>query len=515
MLNIKGKIEQTSNILVERNLNDEKAEKETLKIMDENIKKYGDNVTNYINSKMLLTAPKDFFYKYDNPVKTAVSNLQRMLSQSGNSQIIQEAKANRANPKLRKNSFEELSSAYLNYTDSDVNGRALVKKFATKVEQKILKALVMNELVGLGPLEPLWQDTKITEIICNGPSDIQVEINGNIVPVKSCHFRDAEHLQNLIDVLYSSINKSITVNNPMERGRLSDNSRMMAIHKSVAPDGPNFNIRRHSEAYWGPSKVIETNEASPELMNYLGNLIYDGVSFLVVGGTGTGKTTLLDALTAYYRPNERIITLEDNLEMKPHPRKLLAAPMECVPSKPGSKSAGITMRDLVHASLQMRPEAIVIGEVTDGAAFDLCQALNTGHSGASTLHTNSAKDAMPRLMALVAQSGLVAGNETWNLIATAFDIVITVERFPQDGSRKITEVSEVGNEVVANKDGEYTLPVRPLWKFIADSEKTKETKKVTGTWEQVGELSQYTKDKHHLDLKKTLSDDDLKEITKL
>lgn len=470
----------------------------------------------YLSSEVLLKAPKNYFNKYDEFVKDTVAYIQEDLSKRNESNIIRNSKENPTNKEIQKSTIMTLGGRFIDYTGNNVHGRAMLKHLKTKEEKDILKALVINELIGLGPLEPLWNDTRITEIICNGPYDIQVEIEGNIHKVESCHFRDPNHLQNLIDVLYSSIDKQITRTNPMERGRLSDNSRMMAVHRIVAPDGPNFNIRRHSEAYWGPNEVLRTDTADIPLLTYLGNLIYNGISFLVVGGTGTGKTTLLDALTAYFRNDERIVTLEDNLEMKPHPRKLFSAPMECVDGKPGSlNEGGITMRDLVHASLQMRPEAIIIGEVTDGAAYDLCQALNTGHSGASTVHANDADASIYRLMSLVSQSGLIKGKQAYDLIASAFDIIITVERFPIDGSRKITSVNEVGNKVIRDKENNEILPTRKLWQYTADKDSYQMGKKVTGKWEQVNNLSDYTIQKHHLDLKTPKTWEELKNIAKL
>lgn len=485
-------------------------------ITEETSKNNTSDGVGYINSEILLRAPKNYFNKYDGYVKSTVLAIQNSLSQKGESNIISAVKKDPNNVSLKKRTYLKLESEFINYTGNTAPGSTMLRQLPTKLEKDILKALVINELIGLGPLEPLWEDTRITEIICNGPFDIQVEINGNIHQVKACHFRDADHLQKLIDVLYSSIDKAITRTNPMERGRLPDNSRMMAIHQVVAPDGPNFNIRRHSEDYWGPDEVIKTNTANKELLTYLGNMIYNGISFLVIGGTGTGKTTLLDALTAYYRPDARIVTLEDNLEMKPHPKKLFAAPMECVDGKPGAlNEGGITMRDLVHASLQMRPEVIIIGEVTDDAAYDLCQALNTGHSGASTVHANNAEDAIYRLMSLVSQSDLIKGKAAYDLIASAFDMIITVERFPIDGSRKITAVSEVGNKVTQDDEGNHILPVYPLWKFTADKDSYQKDAKVTGTWEEVGKLSEYTIQKHHLDLKTDLSWEELREIAKI
>lgn len=470
----------------------------------------------YLSSKVLLGAPKDFFNEYDEYVKQAVSALQDTIAQSdGGGAFLSAARKNREDKNLEAETFNRLDLEFTRFTQGMI-GRTISQRLKDSYKQIIWKAMVINELMGLGPLEPLRKDDSITEIMCNGPYDVQVEIGGNIRRVESCHFRDADHLQKLIDVLYQSIDKSISRNNPMDRGRLSDNSRLMVVDRVVAPDGPNLNIRRHSGDYWGPADILNTGASDKELMTYLGNLIYNDVSFLIIGGTGSGKTTLLNALTAYYRPDARIVTLEDNLEMKPHPKKLIAAPMETVPSKPGSQSPGITMRDLVHASLQMRPEVIIIGEVTDGAAYDLCQALNTGHAGASTVHANSAEDGVSRLVSLVSQSELIKGRAALDLIGAAFDVVITVERLDQlDKSRKIVAVSELADRPTRNEEnGEMELKLTPLWQFEANEE-LDENNKVTGKWVQVGELSEHTKKKHHLNLTKPMSWEELQRIARV
>lgn len=466
-----------------------------------------------INSDILLKAPDDFFVFYDKYVKEVVTRVQTSLAEDSTSETIAMSQADPTNEDLKKKARVNVTQAILKYADSSAGGKFLSRLTAS--EMKVINALVINEMLGIGPLEPLWNDTEITEIIANGPDDVQVEIRGQIHQVPSCHFRNADHLMDLIQRLYKSINKEVTRNDPLVKGRLHDKSRMYAVHPFVAPDGPNFNIRRHSNDYFTPERIIGFDTADKEVMAYLGNMIHSGASYLIIGGTGTGKTSLLDALTSYIRPDKRGLTLEDNLEMKPHPKKLWAASMETISPKPGSlNDQGITMRDLVRAATQMRPETIIIGEVTDAAAYDLCQALNTGHDGGSTVHANGSADGMRRLMSLVSQSGLVKEHAAYDLIASAFDIVITLKRFP-DGSRKIVEIGEVGYRPVTDDQGNRMLPIDPLWRFDTNIEMTREKGKISGVWTQVGELSDRTREKLYLDIKPELTWEELEEIAKL
>lgn len=221
----------------------------------------------------------------------------------------------------------------------------------------------------------------------------------------------------------------------------------------------------------------------------------------------------MSALTGFIPENERVITLEENLEMKPHPGKLIAAPMECIPAKAGSDSHGVNMRDLVRGSLQMRPDRILIGEVTDGAAYDLCQALNTGHSGMSTTHANNAVDSIQRLISLVSQEELVKGPAVLDLIGSAFDVIIVVDRM-KDGSRKIAEVVELGRTPMKAENGELTLEIIPLWDLELTELMDEEGKiKIAGKWTQVNDLSPYRQEKHRLNMYKKLSWNELLDLS--
>ena len=199
--------------------------------------------------------------------------------------------------------------------------------------------------------------------------------------------------------------------------------------------------------------------------------------------------------------------------MKPHPVKLLAAPMECVPAKAWDEGRrGTTMRDLVRSSLQMRPDCLIIGEVSDGAAYDLCQALNTGQYGGSTVHANDSVDAINRMRSLVSQEEFIRGPAVLDLIGSAFDIMIVVDRIA-DGSRKIVEVVELGRTPVRGENNELTLEILPLWEFDIKEVSENGSSKLVSSWKQVRDLSEYRQKKHRLHIQKKLSWEELLEIS--
>lgn len=480
--------------LIERNINDLK-------------KKYptgGIKASRYITTEVLIMAPAGYFDKYLNDVSRGVDYVRNKLADADKSDMIRTAQDNPTDDALQDRAFflvHSLASEFMKNSIWRETNRSIVVSF------------ICNEIVGFGRIDPLWRDRSIDEIMCNGPKDIQIEIRGEITKVPGCYFNNQAHLMELIDRLYGAIGKTVSMTTAMVKGRLHDKSRMYATHPVISPDGPNFSIRRHPEKFWAPNDLVQRNSASPEMMSYIGNLIYKGASVAITGGTHSGKTSLLNALTGFYKPRVRILTLEDNIEMKPNPKKYLAAAMECrAPAVDRPSDKGVSMRDLVKGSLQLRPDAIIVGEVTDDAAFDLCQALNTGHAGMSTIHANSSVEAIPRIASLIAQGGLVTAEGSLELISSAFDVVVSVKHFPLDGSRRIVSVDEVGSTPV-EINGRLTLPVYPLWKFI--DEGLNADGKVIGHWEQVGDISKERQERKLLNIEESLNWEDLKELSSI
>lgn len=820
--------------------------------------------------EILEAAPEDYFDKYLKDALFYSDLIRTRIAESDKSEMIAKAQANPTDDAIQDRAFGVVNTLALDLID---NYRG--------IEKKILLAMIINEILGFSVIDPLWRDKKIDEIICNGPFDIQIEIRGQLYKVPSCQFASVEHLEALLLRLFEGVGKVYSQTSPLIKGRLHDNSRIFATHPVVSPEGPNFNIRKHPDRYWTPSDLIEKNSASQELMEELGNMIYRGASFLIIGGTSTGKaeilstpiptpngwttigqikpndevfdhygniskvlaihpqspkqvyaveftnneiayvdanhnwyvssyksrdqqynkpplysvmtteeimqsklkvnnhfnfrvpvlkkavnyydedtietlpihpyllglwlgdgnsseamltglkedideynlffnsinlgnifkttdsenkqqwkidysnmrnklkdlnilqknknkedgsqkhipeiyktasiearklliaglidsdgwvdtkkgswvftntnerlvndyiqvaaslgyivnkgkkkqkyytydkkrksekpsweakittsdslgllprkvkqhkkifkdyisdsiltngeiaikniykvegrveemvcltvdspdntymsensfitthnTSLLNALTGYYKNDIRIVTIEDNIEMKPNPKKYLAAAMETRPARPDKKEdLGVTIRDLVRASTQMRPDAVIVGETTGPEALDLVNALNTGHFGASTVHANSEEEGLYRLSSLMGQTGEVVGDGALPLIAAAFDFFIYLEHFPIDGSRRIMSISEVAPRPRRDANGNLELPLNQLWRF--ETEGIDRNGKIVGKYKKVGEFSEERKRRRHLDLTDPLSWDELVELSKI
>lgn len=440
-----------------------------------------------IDLEVLRLAPYWFFDKYVEIVKKIVEITQRNISANGSqSALISQVKNDPTNIELKTKAFYFINQEFLNF---DNNNRTIEYSKFDEIDKKIILTSVFNEICGLDVLEPLMQDTTISEVICNGPFDVQVDINGKIMKIESCKFRDANHLNDLIVKLLSSINKEFTRKVRKVVGRLKDQSRVTAIHQIIAPAGPSLNIRRHHQDWFSPDDLLKNKTVSLQCLEWIGSHINAGLNILVAGATSSGKTTLFSALTGFCPNDERMLIVEENLEMKPCPTKLWGTPMEVV--QPMGDDPGTTMLELVEMTTQMRPAGIFVGEVKDKAAWALLNALNTGHFGGSTIHSNSAQDSVNRLVMLASQAELAKGEIIYELIASAFDLVIFVERDKEDGHRRILEVAEFGRYPII-ENGRMILPVKPIWKFIPDPNAKYIVKgdRKNGEWKKVGDLSQ-------------------------
>lgn len=459
----------------------------------------------FLTADALLEAKEGFFDRFYEHLPQATEKVRRGFSDKAD--ISLQVKKAMDNPSDIETLYESWGCV------SEIVMGALQDSPFSGADKLIFQHMVLNEILGLSVIDPLYREDRITEIIVNGPHDVQVEIEGQLHYVPACKFRDQKHLQNLFERMFSPLNKQVSRTTPQVKGRLADLSRVYAVDTAICPTGPMLNIRRHKESYTPPERFIEWGSASEELLEDIGNLIYNGASYLVVGGTGSGKTTLLSSLTGFIRDDQSVLTLEDNLEMKPAPHKMLRQALETMePRRDSALSDGVTMRDLVKGALQMRPNWIIVGEVTDGAAYDMVQALATGHSGASTLHTDSVEAGIGRLTSLVSQGGVMSGqSEALPLIGAAVDLMIMVERFPVDGTRKITQVAEVPSIPTRNEHGELVMELNMLWEFNGAG--IDERGRVVGEWKKVGEPSDYLRHKLHLGLDGVKTWEELRELS--
>lgn len=377
-------------------------------------------------------------------------------------------------------------------------------------------ASVINEILGLGPIEPLWMDDRISEIMVNGPHDIKVEIGGKLRDVKGAQFRDAEHLLNVCQQILGDIGREVNVQRPTADGRLPDGSRINVVHYVIAPGGPFLTIRRFPDTIFTIKELVTRNSMSEEIALEIGNLIYKGCSVIISGGTGSGKTSTLNAFSGAIPTDERVITIEDNLELRLNPTKHILA-MEAKQAG-ASGEGGTSIRDLVRNALRMRPDRIIVGEVRDEAAYDMLQAMNTGHDGSmTTVHANDPEGAIERLTNLISQIGDFPTERSLALLAGGVDIIIQIERF-EDGSRRVSSIAEVPSTI--ESDGKITkLSPSLLWEFkqegvekIVDADGV-ERDRIVGHYERVGELSDSLVRKHRLDKKDSLTLEQLYELS--
>lgn len=299
---------------------------------------------------------------------------------------------------------------------------------------------IIDEVIGYGPITRLIDDPTVTEIMVNGPSQVYVERNGRL-EITQIKFRDDEHVLQIIEKIVSPLGRRIDESMPMVDARLPDGSRVNAVIPPVSLNGPALTIRKFSKDPFKISDLIRFGTLTPEMARFLEACVRAKINIVVSGGTGSGKTTFLNCLSAYIPKEERIITIEDAAELQlPQPHVLT---LETRPANIEGKGE-ITMRDLVKNSLRMRPNRIVVGEVRGGEALDMLQAMNTGHDGSLTTgHANSPRDMLSRLETMVLMAGMeLPIRAIREQIVSAIDLIVQTSRF-KDGTRKVTHITEV------------------------------------------------------------------------
>ncbi|WP_241154407.1 CpaF family protein [Staphylospora marina] len=346
---------------------------------------------------------------------------------------------------LRETDLEKLtgmSSAELRITLDRLISRYLADEqvVLTAQERNRLISRIINESVGYGPLEPLLEDDEITEIMVNGPDEVFYEKNGKLHKT-DIRFRDEEALRHVIDRIVAPIGRRIDVSSPMVDARLPDGSRVNAVIPPISTKGSLLSIRKFRKEPIRLEDLIGFGSMTEEMGRFLVSLVKARINLIISGGTGSGKTTLLNALACHIPEDERIITIEDMAELRiPHNH---VVGLEARPANVEGKGE-ITIRRLVRNALRMRPDRIIVGEVRGSEAFDMLQAMNTGHEGSlTTIHANSPQDAMNRLEGMVMMSGLdLPSSVIRQYITGAVDYIIQIGRLP-DGQRKMLAISEL------------------------------------------------------------------------
>jgi pilus assembly protein CpaF len=354
----------------------------------------------------------------------------------------------------------------------------LIDEQAMPLSQRDREQLVdeiLNEVHGLGPIEPLMRDPEVSDILVNTSKQVYIERQGKLEPTPVI-FRDNQHLLQIIDRIVSRVGRRVDESSPMVDARLPDGSRVNAIIPPLALDGPIMSIRRFGRTPLTIDDLVRNSSVSPEMVSLLRAMVKARLNLLVSGGTGSGKTTLLNCLSAFIPDSERIVTIEDSAELQlqqPHVVRLETRPMNV------EGRGEVTQRDLLRNSLRMRPDRIIVGEVRGAESLDMLQAMNTGHDGSiSTVHANSARDSLNRLEMMMQMAGFELPIRAMRQqISLALDVIVATARM-NDGTRKITSITEV-----VGMEGD-TVMLQDL--FVFQREGVDEHGKITGRFVPTG-----------------------------
>ena len=338
--------------------------------------------------------------------------------------------------------LEKMSREQIEAEVGDIVAEELAKQneALNQSERRQLVSDVLNELLGLGPLEPLLKDSTITDILVNGHNNVFVERYGVLEP-SAARFKDERHLLRIIQKIVSAVGRRIDESSPMVDARLADGSRVNAVVPPLALDGSLLSIRKFARVPISMDRLVEIGSVPLQVAEVLKAIVASRRNVLISGGTGSGKTTMLNAMSAYIDGRERIVTIEDSAELQLQQEHVVR--LETRPANIEGKGE-VAQRDLVKNALRMRPDRIIVGEVRAGEAFDMLQAMNTGHEGSmTTVHANTPRDALSRIEQMIGMSGIdIPAKSSRAQIASALNIVIQVARLA-DGRRKIVSVSEL------------------------------------------------------------------------
>lgn len=360
--------------------------------------------------------------------------------------------------KINLSALEKLSREAIHAQVGDIIGELLLERQQplNRAEREKLLEDVLDELLGLGPLEPLLQDDTITDILVNGPKTVFVERFGVLEGV-STEFQSDRHLMRIIQKIVSAVGRRIDESSPFVDARLADGSRVNAIVAPLAVDGSLLSIRKFAKKRIDIAKLMELGSVPPSMAQVMEAVVQARKNVLISGGTGSGKTTLLNAMSSFIDERERIVTIEDSAELQL--QQAHVARLETRPPNIEGKGE-VTQRDLVKNALRMRPDRIIVGEVRAGEAFDMLQAMNTGHDGSmTTVHANTPRDALSRIEQMVGMSGVDMNSRSARAqIASAIDVVVQVGRL-SDGRRRVMSLSEL-----TGMEGE-TITMQEIFRF--------------------------------------------------
>jgi pilus assembly protein CpaF len=338
---------------------------------------------------------------------------------------------------LDKMSREDLLRQITGYVSDYVRSQRI------PLNQRELEAFtdeILNEMVGLGPIELLLKDPTVNDIMINGHASVYVERFGQIEPTR-VRFKDEAHLLRIINKIVSAVGRRVDESSPLVDARLSDGSRVNVAVRPVAIDGPLVSIRKFAKRRFTMDRLVQVGTLRPQIAEVLSAAVQGRISIVISGGTGSGKTTMLNALSNYILAKERLLTIEDSAELQlqqPHVGRLETRP-------PNAEGRGeIRQRELVKNALRMRPDRIIVGECRGDEAFDMLQAMNTGHEGSmTTVHANSPRDAVRRLEQMVGMASVAMSEQSIRQqIASAIQVFVQLQRF-SDGMRRMVSVTEV------------------------------------------------------------------------